>query len=785
MRHGMVAAIIRRMTEQQLTAFIQTVQEMFARAVREAPPQVPGKLFPPHEPPVMLVYFGEASLPAIRMIRDQLPSSTVLLWICPPGYDDLIAPFDEQAAQRQERTLHLVADDAWQYEEKMALLIARLPRRNVRLVIHQSFQSQFPVECGRIGQCIKRTLANLSMDAGRGLIFLRASLLNLGGMAEHALKQLPTLPPGSVALVCAAGPSLRRQLEDIRAFRAVGLIVAVGHAVPTLHKAGIRPHVVVEDDACAGINWPDELGMEDTLLVAASTVDTRVASRFDRIHWCQGSSPMFNEFLCESGMGQARMTLYKTVSAHAVEVAIRMGCMRVAMVGQDFSLGPSGVLHADGHRRVSGVEHLVDVPANEGGTVRATKDLAVLREALEEYIGILERAFAHATEKPVVVNCTEGGALIRGAVRMTLSDFCCAVKNPSPIPALNMEKCDGTRMTGLTRQMAVHAGEYAVRVSQVVEMVRRLRLELEHQPPRMDYLRRAQEIMEQAVADEKNWLKQHEQALWLNPLMRHADRLSAETPGLMLGGEDVNRQLCYLEHHYQVLCDLSEEVRDDLAAVIGDGIQPLSIRPDRDSAVFVSFKKLAVTCIRRANPELADWLQEQKSLPLSERFRFRWKNQIIPGMEVRAVDGGEFVSVAGEWSMVEDAQDEVRTFMERVAFDPMHHGMVVLAPCNWIHVLEMLNRHPALRLIVVEPWLDALHEQILHGCFLHRLPADALVVGADVRINEWKRYCVDAFAIWKKERVIPVFFTPRRVAEWGELRALHTVLEGLSMNTGE
>ena len=226
--------------------------------------------------------------------------------------------------------------------------------------------------------------------------------------------------------------------------------------------------------------------------------------------------------------------------------------------------------------------------------------------------------------------------------------------------------------------------------------------------------------------------------------------------------------------------DLTEEVRDDLHAVIGDGVQPLSIRPARDSGVFASFKKLAINCIHHANPELADWLQAQASLPPSDRFRFRWKNQVIPGMEVRPADGGEFISVAGEWSMVEDARDEVRIFLGQAAFDPARHGMVVIAPCNWIHVLEMLNRHPALRLIVVEPWLDALHEQFLHGCFLHRLPADAHVVGADRRINEWKPCYANALASWKEKGIQPVFFTPRRVAEWAELRALRAELEGLS-----
>ncbi|MDD2238192.1 MAG: hypothetical protein PHG65_13385, partial [Kiritimatiellae bacterium] len=232
-----------------------------------------------------------------------------------------------------------------------------------------------------------------------------------------------------------------------------------------------------------------------------------------------------------------------------------------------------------------------------------------------------------------------------------------------------------------------------------------------------------------------------------------------------------------LERYYQTLHDLAEDVRDDLraATIQSEGCYAVSAR---DSTAFYAFKRLGVACIRRSNPALAEWMAEQKKGMLSDRFRFWWKNQVVPGMEVRAKQGEEHVSVAGQWSMVEEAREEVNTFFSVSGFDPARFGMVVVAPCNWLHVLEMLNRCPTMRLLVVEPWLDALHEQMLHGCFLHRLPRDAVLIGADERFPGWKARCREVLSDWGHDGFSPCFFTPKRVAEFEELRVLRAELEG-------
>ena len=64
-------------------------------------------------------------------------------------------------------------------------------------------------------------------------------------------------------------------------------------------------------------------------------------------------------------------------------------------------------------------------------------------------------------------------------------------------------------------------------------------------------------------------------------------------------------------------------------------------------------------------------------------------------------------------------------------------GVTCVAPGNWAHIIELAIRFPSVPLIVIDPWLDLLRAMIERGLFLHRLPADALIVGAHEKLPGW------------------------------------------------
>jgi len=751
--------------------FHEKLQRLLALDIPSLPAKVKSTLFPPDQPPVLMVYFGEADEQAVQTVRDQLPSHSILFWICPPGHDDAYHALTTVLMKREERTLVGLPDDWWNFEEAISSLMDILPQRSVQLIIHQSFKTQYPEACTHIQQAIKRTMDNVSMDTSRGLIFLRASLLNLGIMSRRWMKELPAVPSGMDAVVCGAGPSLRCQLDLLKDLQGKVLMISVGHALPVLLHAGIHPQIVVEDDACAGINWPEKLDVNDMLLVAASTVDTRVSSRFKDIYWCQGSSPLFNQMLDIVECPLTKMTLYKTVSAHAIEVAVRMGCTRIAMVGQDFSLGKSGVLHADNERSVSTSELLEDVPANAGGTVQATKDLVVLREAVEEYIEMLKRVLVDYPTQPVLINCTDGGALIRGTERIALDEFAASLNTVDSIPSMTSVTAPCQPLVALAKKELERAGNYIEHTERIISCSKKLVHELEHHPLDMNRVRDHQAALQDSIHQEKEWLKGNANLIWTAALFRYAEKIIKETSAPTKDIEEPIQQLSTLINYYQLTRDLTRDLGADLNATLRPLQDPSGIS-SRASEVFPAFRQFASRIIRRNNRYLSDWINQQPE-PLSlERFRFRWKNQVVPGMEVRSPDGDEFISVAGEWSMIEDARREVQAFFSQYDFDPARHGVVVVGPCNWIHVLEMLREHPDFPLIVIEPWIDSLTEQIKHGMFLHRLPPDALIIGADYRVKKWKHLLSSRMGDWRKKGLQPLYFSPSRIAQWEEIRVL-------------
>ena len=82
--------------------------------------------------------------------------------------------------------------------------------------------------------------------AGR---YLLNTLTNVPVIArESNVTELFGLMTGVPAMIVAAGPSLNRNIEDLKAVEGRALIVAVDTAVRPLLTAGVQPHLAVSVD---------------------------------------------------------------------------------------------------------------------------------------------------------------------------------------------------------------------------------------------------------------------------------------------------------------------------------------------------------------------------------------------------------------------------------------------------------------------------------------------------------------------------------------------------------
>lgn len=763
-----------------MQSFYQDVLAHLSRPLLETQPQKHPTLYPEGQPPDLLIFLGNPDPTLALNIRAQLPSRTFLFYLYPPSPKDNI---DLLGAALMQGGRNLIAElsSSERIAEKVMLLITMLPERQTRLVIAPGIQQSMAEPVRDIQDAIRAALDNCQQDRNRGLIRLRCSIRNLPGIIRNRGVRLARIGRPVAAIVCGAGPSLPTQLDALRAGRDRFVLIAVGHSVSTLIKAGIKPDLIVEVDAMAYRNWPQEL-RPDCPFLACSEVAPVVASRFARIVWCEGSSIPFNTAAAAWGLHLLNAQLSKTVTVPAVDAAVRIGATRIALVGQDLCVSSTGELHA-GEGLSDEVRRPLEVQGNDVPLVHTTRDLVALREGLQGYLRTITRVFEARGDSLRVFNCTAGGARIENTERLTLQEFLDSAPPMPPATRVIEESgpppWDSTPLLELTGFL----GSHHRLLEQLVAVCGRLRAALTEQDMDMERVRSDQARLQAMVREEIEARGCRQHATWLNPIAQHVDHVMHETPGLTTQAIDPFAQLDFLRRRYQYQADLCGDLRRDCVAAATElGLSPPPASPVAlpptiapSPFEFRAFLGLALERIAPFNPELADFLLADYE-PLDPRqFQVRWMNQFVPYVKVRTPDNN-WTPLTGLETMLEEARIDLDAFMSANAFDPERHALVFAGPGNWTHVAECSRRFPGAKMMVVDPWPTLLARMIRHGAFLHLLPPDTLVLGLHARLPGWRALFDRKLAEWKNEGRIALCFRHPLSNRIPELAALSTQL---------
>lgn len=221
---------------------------------------------------------------------------------------------------------------------------------------------------------------------------------------------------GRPAIVVAAGPSLAKQIPQIRALRDKALIIAADGALAALLRNGVRPHLVTSLERgpeVASLFTGFEVGdipmaacpvLHPTAYEAYSGPNLAVYRPYDFFKWL--------------GVEKGTMDTGPSSGNMAFRVAEYLGCDPIILTGQDLAFGPDGRTHSEGtvheerNLRPPTSEH-VTVPGNLGEPVLTTK----------AWYQFLKYYDYHVTNYAgTCINATEGGALIQGTKVMPLRE---------------------------------------------------------------------------------------------------------------------------------------------------------------------------------------------------------------------------------------------------------------------------------------------------------------------------------------------------------------------------
>jgi hypothetical protein len=762
-------------SEAILATFEKRVRELLTKPVAGAASTKPSALYPPNQPPDLLIYAGEIDPSIVKNLRSQLPPKSFLFCLHPvyaPDQTDGI----ERSVPTTDRTLLCSLHLQERFGDKVALLVSHLPGCQVRLITANGIKSRFSAEIEAIEKAISVAQENAAQERTRGLIRLRCAMCNLPEICRHSGTRLLPAPPDTAAVICGAGPSLAFQIERLRTLADRVLIVAVGHAAPTLFKAGVIPDAVVESDYYASCNWPDDLRLPG-LLVAGTDVAPAVTKHFDHILWWQGNSFPFNKTLRLWNFDIINLRMNRTVSVSAIDFAVKLGCSRIALVGQDLCVADDGALHVDGGHVDEG-DGLESVPGNEGRTVQATHDLNLLRRSIQEYL-----TMTASTGRPEIFNCTHGGAVIEGTTRLSLDDFGRSPANSSRRPTAIFEStepqpCPATHIETL----AAAIEDYALTAIRILNCCSRLRNLLVTRTTNTRRIREAQLILHELLRHEEDIRSAEIPGKWIHTILQHVDTVLRETPGLTGTDVDLSGQLSFLASRFRFAGDLSQDILDDLDRTqkqLHGTIPPTGSACPATPYRFESFRIQAMDFIRNGNSDLAAILENNRLVPAEDRFHVAWKNQIVPYVRIREADG-QWKALSNLLSMSAAAERDVRQFVTSTGYDKRRHGAVIVAPGNWIGPMTFSKMNPEAELIVVEPWLDLFSAMIDRGCFLHFLPKKTLILAADSRIETWKELFKERIGVWRLRGLSPLFFISSHSAAIREAQDLLRTVQALT-----
>lgn len=236
-------------------------------------------------------------------------------------------------------------------------------------------------------------------------------------------------------LIVATGPSLNKQLETLKANKDQFIIIAVDPAVPILKKYGIIPQYVVSIDPRKRPYWQhNELDPSTTFLIEIGCCPD-VAWSSNHNYLVTSCHKDVHRLLNSMGIPVPLMLNGGSVATCAFNFATFTGANPIVMIGQDLAW-TEGKDHAEGYVSQynqatlnARYERGFEVEGFDGKPVRTEKQLMGYKTWFEQRI--------QAMPETMVINATEGGARIHGAVQIPFELVCkeLSITNIGEFPA--------------------------------------------------------------------------------------------------------------------------------------------------------------------------------------------------------------------------------------------------------------------------------------------------------------------------------------------------------------
>lgn len=218
-------------------------------------------------------------------------------------------------------------------------------------------------------------------------------------------------------IIVSAGPSLMKNCRELKIAKNKAVIVAVAHAMKTLHRENIVPDLVAISDG-AVTRYLDSDEERNNLLLCSVFADKVVQRNYNGSIIYHGFKLQSDIFVSKRTSTEPQIRLNTgSVSTDVFSLFISAGFKNIILVGQDLAYAPNGSSHTEDETEYSLYEENGMISYTEGingESVRTRRDWEDFRKIFEDMI--------NRCDNINVIDATEGGALIHGTRIMALKD---------------------------------------------------------------------------------------------------------------------------------------------------------------------------------------------------------------------------------------------------------------------------------------------------------------------------------------------------------------------------
>lgn len=270
---------------------------------------------------------------------------------------------------------------------------------------------------------LNRKALNRSTRINSSHLFLSNALINaVFAQQINNVVDYKDLYKNKPVLMVATGPSLNKQLNTLQKYKDQFIVIAVDAAVPILKKHDIIPQYVVTIDPSKRPYWKhNELDPNTTFLIEIGCCPD-VAWSNNQNYLVTSCHPDVRMLLHSLGINVPLMGNGGSVATSAFNFAHYTGANPIVMIGQDLAW-TGGKDHAEGYVSQYSQEALnqryekgFDIEGYDGNPVRTEKQLLGFKTWFEGRISTMPET--------MVINATEGGAKINGAVQIPFESVC-------------------------------------------------------------------------------------------------------------------------------------------------------------------------------------------------------------------------------------------------------------------------------------------------------------------------------------------------------------------------